>query len=448
MTGKRRRTPEPKRRPSTASAASPSSAGSRAGSASPASASSQPLVVAPRLTRLQARRNRRRQRRQRVGLAGGLVIAVVAVIVIAAVGFGVHKVVTSRGGSTRSQQTLLLQVQGSDHSAVATALLAEDPATKAGVEVLVPGRVITDVCGYGSENFGGVLALPDGITNSRQTLATMLNGVTIDGSWVLTASQLAGLVDALHGITVDVDTNVVQHTSGGGGKILVPQGSGQLDGNQAVEYATYATSSQEDASGQLTRLQGVIDGIMHALPRSPTVVAALVRRLGHGADSTLGADRLASFLVAYSGDYATQSGIFPTDLPVTAIDAGGTPSYRVDASSTGVPQLVHTQLAASLPKGAGKTEPTVLLLNGVGTPGLVATACPRLASHGLAYAGSDNAGTFSNAKSVVAISSDNAVDLGNQVARALGLPTSDVELDRADQSVADVIVTLGSDYKR
>ena len=115
---------------------------------------------------------------------------------------------------------------------------------------------------------------------------------------------------------------------------------------------------------------------------------------------------------------------------MTSIDAGGsTPSYRVDDSATGVPQLVNGQLASSLPAGADRHRPTVLLLNGVGTPGLVQTACPKLAAEGFAYAGSNNAATFNNPKSTVEVDSDADVGLGDQVAHALGLPDGDVKLE-------------------
>jgi anionic cell wall polymer biosynthesis LytR-Cps2A-Psr (LCP) family protein len=404
-----------------------------------------PLVIAPRLTRRQARVERRRQFRKRIGLLGVVAIVIVAAIVVAAIGFGVNKAVTNHHSVTQTQSTLLLQIQGTDRTALGSALLAEDPAAKHGVEVLVPSRIITDVCGVGQENFGDILGLPGGVTNSQQAVTSMLRGVTINGSWILTSAQLATLVNAVHGITVDVDTNVVRRTTGGGGVVLIPPGTQKLNGTEAAEYATYSASGTEQAAIQLRRLQLVIDALAQALPKSQTAISAIVRTLGSSGQSTLGANALAMFLAGYASDYP--NGVFPSVLPYITIEVGGTPSYSPDDSSTGIPALVASQLSKSVPTGAGIAEPTVYLQNGTGDVGLVPSACPKLAAHHLAYAGGGNAPQFApNAPSVIQIKSVNDVALGDQVANALGLPTSDLRRSDNDEQIADVIVTLGSDY--
>jgi LytR_cpsA_psr family/LytR cell envelope-related transcriptional attenuator len=405
-------------------------------------------VIAAMPNRRQVRAERRRQFRKRVGLAGGAAILAVVLIVAAVAAFGVHKAVTHHHVAARSQTTVLFQIQGTDLTAAGSVLLAHDPATSQGVEVLIPTGLTTNVCGFGSEMFGKVLSRPNGATASRDAVTTMLNGVTVDGSWVVSEAQFEKLVNDIGGVTVKVDTDVVHRASSGVGTILVPKGTDKLNGAQALEYATYQASASEDASAVLARLQQVVDATIRALPPRADQIAALISPLGASGTSTLGVDRLSAFLAGLRADDQSESGVFPTDLPYTTIDAGaGQPAYRVDTSATGVPQLVKTYLAQSVPPGAGKPKPSVYLLNGVGNVGLVTTVCPKLAAHGLAYAGSNNAAVFSQAKSVVAIQSDNDVTLGDNVAKALGLPASDVELSQADQSIADVIVTLGSDYR-
>jgi hypothetical protein len=391
---------------------------------------------------------RRRQRRRRVGVLGGLTIGVVVLIVVAAVVFGVHKVVTHHSATKRTQTTVLMQIQGPDNTAEASVLLAHGPGANEGVEVLIPSRVITTtVCGYNSLDFGDVLALPNGATESRQALSTMLGEVTVDGSWTLTPSQLEKLIDGVGGIRADVDVNVVQRNPGGGATVLVPEGNDQkLSGKRAVEYATYTASAHEDAPAQLLRLQLVVDGMLQSLrPKSPTMIAALLRQLGGGGASTLGATRLTTFLAGLAADNQSASGLFASDLPETPIDAGGAPSYSLDTSPSGVPELVRDHLADSVPAGTNTARPTVELLNGVGTPNLVRTACPLLSAHGFAYAGSGNAGAFNIARSTVQVPASK-LSLGYQVASALGLPRDDVERSSEDQSVANVIVTLGGDY--
>ena len=232
-------------------------------------------------------------------------------------------------------------------------------------------------CGFGLQNFGAVLALPNGVSTSQTALSSMLSGVTIDGSWVLTPAQLAKLINVFGGINVDVDTNVVQHTSKGG-VIVVPAGSNEkLNGTQAVEYALYNSSPSAGAAAQLARMNRVLDATFQALPTTPASIAAALRQLGPGGTSSLGATKLSTLLAGLAADSRSASGLFPTDLPVKPIDSGGaSPSYGVDTVCSG--QLVHTQLAAPLPKDATGSHASVWLLNGVGTPGLVQTACPRL----------------------------------------------------------------------
>jgi anionic cell wall polymer biosynthesis LytR-Cps2A-Psr (LCP) family protein len=410
-----------------------------------------PMVIAPRLTRRQARAERRRQRNRRFGVAGIAGIVVVVLIVAAALAFGGHKLVTGGKKASDTQTTVLFQIQGPNRVAIGSALLAADPATKQGVEVLVPTSLITDVCGVGTAGFGSLLGLPGGATKSQQALTSLLNGVTVDGSWVVSTTQLASLVNLLHGVRVDVDTNVVKRNPDGSGTVLVQAGTQKLNGTQAAEYATYGTSGGGAATVALTRLQRVIDAIAQALPTGPDAIAPLIRQLGSGAGSSLGATKLASFLADYAAAYRTQGGVYRTDIPITQIDAGGAPSYAVDNSPTGVPQLVKSYLAKSVPAGAGASKPTVLLLNGTFTPGVVPSACPRLVANGFQYAGGGNAAQLQpNAPSTVIIRSDsnNDVTLGDNVAKALGLSSNDVEVSRNDQQVADVIVTLGSDYHK
>jgi hypothetical protein len=275
----------------------------------------------------------------------------------------------------------------------------------------------------------------------------MLGHITVDGSWVLQESQLSKLVTLLHGITVArVDVDVVRHTPSGGTQILVPAGTNRkLTGPQAVEYATYIASPTEDASNQLTRLQQVIDATAQALPSDQTAVESLLRQLGPGGTSTLGASRLAGLLLGFASSERSTGRLLPIDLPVNPIDVGGSrPSYRVDPA--GAQRLVHGSLADSVPADAGSTEPTVELLNGVGSPGLVATACPRLAANHIAYAGSSNAASFHNPTSTVVVSTGN-LDVGYRVASALRLPRSDVRRASQDETVATAIVTLGQDYR-
>jgi hypothetical protein len=357
----------------------------------------------------------------------------------------VHEATKHTSPPARTQTTVLLSITAADGAAVETALLAHDPATKSGVELLLPSRVISEVCGFGSQQLGRIITLPDGERLSRVAVSDLLGGVTVDGSWTITTAQLARLVDEVGGITVDVDTNVIR-TVGKRRVLFVRSGSAQhLTGSEAVAYATYIAPG-EDSTGNLARLQTVFEGILAKLPPSPARVAQLTSALGPKGGSTLGAQHLAGLLLGLATDVRTNNA-FPSVLPVVKIDSGGgTPAFRVDDAQTKT--LVDTNLSDSLPASARTARPRVLIQNGVGTPGLAGAACQRLVAAGFRVVGSGNADNFNfrTSKVLVFSSSVSSAELGGRVARALGVSANDVAVSPQPQNVADVIVILGKDF--
>ncbi len=431
MAGKRRR------------GRTPSSSGQAKGAPSPI----QGPVAGRSNTRRELRAERRRQKRRRLGVVGIAGVVAAGLVVAVAVGFGVRQATHNDKPTLVGQTTVLLSVTGSDGTAAETALLAHDDKTRHGVELLIPRRVLTQVCGFGNQQLGQILALPNGVNLSRTAVGNLLGGVTIDGSWVLTSAQLAKLVDGVGGITADVDVDVIQQRADGSRVVMVGRGAGQhLNGAAAAAYATYVRGG-EDALANLVRLQDVVDGIAAKLPRSTSAAAQVVRSLGPGAGSSLGADRLASVLVGLASDLR-RNNVAPTALPVVKIDSGSAQaSYRVDTEQTST--FVDNNLAASLPASARVAHKRVLVQNGVGTPGLAVSACDRLVKAGFSFAGSGNADNFNHQTSDVLIFDHSVAtaELGDSVARALNLPVGDVQVSDNGQNVADVIVILGRDYK-
>jgi hypothetical protein len=404
-------------------------------------------ITLPPLTRRQLRIERR-NRRRKVGAAGAAGAVVLALVIIAAIAFGVHKAVNHTHHSTvQPQQTVLLQIQGPDNTALGSVLLAHNPNNNQGVELLVPSQLITDVCGVGQVTFGQTLAAPNGANVSRQAVSAALGGIIVKGSWVLSTTSFAKLIDAVGEVTVNVDTSVTSHGSNGSSVQDIPPGRQRLDGAKAVEYATYRASAKEGAAAQLVRLQEVVDALIRGLPAATAQVGGVLGQLGPGGASTLGSQRLSALLVGLAADDRRTGGVLPIDLPTNLIDAGGSPSYSVDTAKTA--QLVEHQFRPSLPVASNAPKVSVELRNGVGSPGLVATACPRLAAAGLVYAGQGNASSFNVAKSEVQIGSESATDLaqGAKVARAMRLPQSDVTVASLGQDNADVVVVLGRDYR-
>lgn len=407
-----------------------------------------PFVVSRTPTRRESRMQRRKQRRKRIGAAGVAGILAAAAIVAIGIGFGVHKATSHTPKVTRTQTTLLFSLVGADNSSVGSVLLAHDPATHQGVELLLPSRTLSEVCGFGSQQLGRVLALPDGARLSSQAVSNMLGGVTVDGSWRLTTDEFARLINIVGGIDVDVDANVIK-TVGKRRVLYLQKGSGQhLTGSQAVLYATFIAGG-EDSSGSLPRLQTVLDALIGKLPADPAAAGRLVASVGTDAGSTLGPTRLGGLLSGLAADDKSSSGgVLPIVLPVQKIDSGGQPIFRVDDDKTRA--FVLTNLNQSLPASARVPRKRILLQNGVGTPGLVGPACQRLVAAGFTVVGSGNASSFDFNQSKVLIFDGSlaSAQMGNRVAQTLRLPTDDVERSNEGQNVADVIVILGKDFHR
>jgi hypothetical protein len=81
---------------------------------------------------------------------------------------------------------------------------------------------------------------------------------------------------------------------------------------------------------------------------------------------------------------------------------------------------------------------------------LSAKARAKLLIAGLTYVGGGNAAAFGYPRSQVLVATgagSAGIDQGHIVARALGLPAADVLLTDQGQTIADVVVILGADFK-
>jgi len=424
-------------------------AGRPAASSSSSSATPQPGPVVGRPpTRRELRAERRRARRRKLGAGGiaGVVVLVLALLVGG--GFFVHNATSGPAKPTDPQQTMLVALVGNDRSAAASMLAAHQAVPRAGFEMLVPSRLLTDVCGYGSQQFGRVFTLPDGAKQAATTLSQVLGDVRIDGTLSLTQTQLARLIDGVGGVAVDVDTDVIT-TSGGSRIVAIPKGPAQrLNGANAVLFSTYVASGEPPAAS-LPRFQSVMEALILALPRkTAAVVSALHTAQIEGASATAAASLFTSLAADDRGKR-----LLSEIMPSQPIDSGGgTPAYRADPAA--LKSLVASQLAKSLPADDVSKRPSVLIQNGVGTPGLVLSACNRLLPAGFNFAGSGNAPSFGHKTTQIFVFPSTPDDLvrvtkdGDRVADLLHVPRADVLASTQGNNVADVVVILGGDYKQ
>ncbi len=387
--------------------------------------------------RLELRRQRRKHR-------GRLVAVLVTLLAVAAAAFAVWLAADAPEVPTvaeppeaRTQSTLLLQVQPPDRTAAASVLLAHDPDEGTGAGVLVPPQVLVNVPGTGSLPFGRALSIVDA-QGSRDALSDLM-GVTVDDGWVLPTESLSALVDALGGIPVEVDVPVVREQT-----VILNVGEQRVDGSRALDLLRYLGPEEQEQS-RLARVQEVVDGVVRSLPQDPVELAALLGTLGQGSVSTLEPPALADFLLGLAGADADGQLQYDT-LPVIPIDpGGGVTAFRIDAAR--LTPVVDRLLADSVPPGVRDGGNRVLVLNGVGTPGLGEAVRAKLAPAGLVFVGSRNAPEFGYATTQVLVpeATQEGKALGERVAAALGVPATSVGAQDFG-TVADVVVLVGADF--
>jgi LCP family protein required for cell wall assembly len=412
----------------------------RGESSAPVSAA---LGPARRASRAAQRTRRRRQRRTRTSV----VAAVAVVVAVLAGGVFVGRAVTHHKTTppkVRTQRTLLFEVTGTNTNGIAAALLAYDPAPRRASLVLVPPHTLADVAGIGNVVLGTAVRL-GGPGVAREAVSDLM-GVVVDQDWTLTSEAFAALVDRVGGVVVDVDVDVLATAPKGGTRILARAGAAQrLDGPTAVAYATYRQKGQDDITFQ-PRLQAVFEALLAALPDNAADVASSLSSLGPGSRLSWTPPELAAYLEGIRTAHA-EDRYDPQVLPVAPIDTGGGAtafSIKVEDVAT----LVRTQLADSLPPNRAAGDNRVLILNGVGTPGLGAGIARRLRGE-FQVVGTRNKQPFGVKESVVVVfdSSDPSLAKARRVATLLGLPQTAVRIGTQTQSVADVIVVVGADYK-
>jgi hypothetical protein len=399
-------------------------------------------TVVARPSRAATRAARRRALHRRL-LAGGLALALVAGAAVTwwlVAGRDERPAPTVRTVDA-AQRTLLVQLADADGQAAATALLGLR-GTRTGAVLFVPSRLVVDVAGAGAQPFGETLTLPDPAAPGKAL--TDLTGVRVDGDWVLEPVGLAGLVDAVGGVQAEVDVDVTTEDAQGRRTLVVRAGQQRLGGAAAAAYAGFA-APEEPELARLARFNDVLDGVLRGLPPSAGAVERTLAGLGERSRSTLPVDRLAARLVDARAAVRA-GGVLSDVLPVREIDSGGDQqAYGIDAGRADA--LIRSRFAGALTTPSGAVR--VLVENGVGRPGLVDAARSRLVAAGLRFVNGGNAAEFDSAPTVILIPDATArsQQQGDRVAGALGLPKSSVQVSGRGQTVAEVIVILGADFR-
>ena len=341
------------------------------------------------------------------------------------------------------QQTLLIQVRN-DADLGANNMVAGVGGGLPAAQLLVPSRLIVDVPGAGQQTLGQSARLLD--RSASQDALSDLLALRIDGTLSLARLALVGMVDFVGGITIDVDQPItVTDEATGVETVVVPSGTQTLDGQQAATYAL-AWLPDEPEAARLARYSQVMTATISRLPDDALRIEQMLTSLGASARTTTTTQEVAEFLLEMRGSIL-EGGQQVRVLPTTDIEAGETLAVvRVDLVAAET--VIDSLLPQAVLTGA-ESNPRVLVQNGVGTPGLGGSARDRLVAAGMVYINGGNAELFDLPQTIVIVEDGSAesLTLGAEVAAALGVPATSVQVAEDGQNVADVVVILGADYQ-
>ncbi len=341
------------------------------------------------------------------------------------------------------QGTLLLQIRKDDEYGADNMIAAAGGGLPA-AQVLVPSRLIVDVPGAGQQSLGQSARQLD--RSASQDALSDLLAVRIDGTLSLARLALVGLVDFVGGITVTVDAPVVEVDDDTGEEtVVVPGGSGHLTGTQAAAYALLWLPDEPEAA-RLARFSTVMTATVSSLPDDRLRVDQMLTSLGGSARTTIATGEVAEFLLEMRRGIL-EGGQQVRVLPTTDIEAGGSLSV-VRADLSAADGVMRSLLPDAVLSGT-EARARVLVQNGVGTPGLGAAARDMLVEARMVYINGGNAEQFGQEVTLVLVADESpeAQALGEEVAQALGVPATAVQIAESGQNVADAVVVLGADFE-
>ena len=392
--------------------------------------------------RAQQRASAKRRRLVALGIVVVLVVVAAAALLVPVLR-GDDTIPDATGPTARTQQTMVMMLAGEGTLAFSSALMGVDGSANDGTVVLVPTYVLVEGPVPEPIRFGSTVRLPD--PNAPAVALEDTLSVIVDATWRLSLKGLAGLVDAVGGVNVSVDEDVIWTRADGTEVIVVPGGTTSLNGAQAAAYSAVLPQGQQEQA-RLAHFTEVLFARIAKLPSDLGQLSKLIKSLGRESTVTIGVGWLSQFLLDEQA--AMAAGNVPAQtLPVAPIDVGSPrPLFAVDEQSAEA--LMAAEFADSRPAG-GANQLTVYLQNGVGKPGLVESAADQLRKAGYNYVYGGNANRFGYAKTVVIVPDASADSLasGRAVAKVLDVPDSAITVASQGQTVADVIVIIGADYK-
>lgn len=262
----------------------------------------------------------------------------------------------------------------------------------------------------------------------------------VDGTWLLSRDGFIALIDDLGGIDVNNGKFIGQ------GDITVPAGEVRIGGDQAYLMATYLAEGEKESERQL-RWSQVVRGLLKALPTDEPQLRTRLADFGAESRITLGVDQMAAALAKVS--IANDKDVVPTLLPTEDLQIAEGNTVKV-FDDVRFKSSLDAENLAGVAHPAGDNPINVLVVNNVGTPGIVPAARTRIVrTEGLRYFKGLNAEEFTDGASYIAIpdKSEKSLAAGMKVAEAFGMPADSLNTWSSMPPGSDVAVAAGNDFE-
>lgn len=336
--------------------------------------------------------------------------------------------------------TLLIQVTGTD-GAVGNVMTGVTSETKSAVTWL-PSNLMVSASGMGSRLLRDAQSTFDPRLPESVVAATL--GVRVDGAWRIDRKALAGLIDSVGGVTVTVDGRMKVVDASDTVVLSLAPGKRSLSGSAASWYAVGDVPGETDAQAS-ARFQLVFLQTLAKIPNSPVQVRDTLTAMGALARSTIGTQDLAEYLVSLSNSLRLgRAAVFEIPTTATKLRSQTLRWVRYEAATP----LLRKALPRAQWRVGGAVPPRVLVMSGLGRPGVIASTRTRLETAGYVFV--DGRGTPAPRRAETLVQGRGVGLWAAGAAELLGLPSKSVEISPggpvSGEPWADVDVVLGDNY--
>jgi len=259
----------------------------------------------------------------------------------------------------------------------------------------VPAYTMANIPGYGTGTVGDAIAA-EGRDRGAAAVENIL-GVGVDASAFSSLEDLTRIIDGLGGISV---------------------GDSTMSGEEAVRYLMRGGDTPISAEFQFLRWQELVAGMLDSVDGRTDVFASLGPEVGP--------------VLAAAGS----AGAEVLELPVIDIGSG---LARPDAEE--VRRIVEERF---IPTARTTRDVRLVVLNGVGTPGIGERVTNILVPAGFTLVGSENAQSFDEKETKIVATTEDFLPEAELARELLGVGR--VYIGVQPTGLADVTVIVGADF--